>query len=230
MLPAGFMALRGRTGVAPEEEQGRKARVRPLIGGVSLESGQVGANNAEKLSRGENRRRRVNDSLPCRATPPFPARRQKTLECRSEGVGGGGVEEERSPTEPVGMQNGRCRTGERQNSSSILPKPPPGAFSRIPLAPGSPAPSAVGLKRQEGSGGGRGVGRCAQTNPTKTSEERRSASLKDECNRASKRRPSSLYGGSYFHLSCRNSPIDQPTGTRPRAGTKKDLVGLEVAS
>lgn len=45
---------------------GREARVR-LIGGVSLQSRQVGANNTERLSRGENRRHRVNDLLPCRA-------------------------------------------------------------------------------------------------------------------------------------------------------------------
>lgn len=55
---------------------GRGARVRLLIGEVSLQFRQVGANNAEGLSRGENRRHRVNDSLPCRATTtPFLALR-----------------------------------------------------------------------------------------------------------------------------------------------------------
>lgn len=45
--------------------------MRLLIGEVSSQSRQVGANNAERLSRGENRRRRVNDLLPCRAATPF---------------------------------------------------------------------------------------------------------------------------------------------------------------
>ncbi|KAF7413864.1 hypothetical protein HZH68_002353 [Vespula germanica] len=61
---------------------GCKARVRLLIGGVSLESRQVGANNAEKLSGGEKRRHRVNDSLPCRATSPFLSREARGFSSR----------------------------------------------------------------------------------------------------------------------------------------------------